>query len=282
MGPFSWAGINYNSTSATDATDLPYLYALGFRKLRMLIIACDSAGAKATWRAKCLLAKSYGFPYIIYGVSANGSAFNPLTAANWASYVAQVESEADYCEANGICDEFQIGNEEELHIDGTTLTGTTLRSNMRTLATDIQARFSGVVSLSASWSNEGTVGWISDNNIGDLDKIGINIYSLNAYDDKNFKGPIQNLQTAFTTKAYVSEWGLYSSWASVPTDVETQTLRVTARQKILNDISIPSAYFYNWISSNDQFGLKHTSGAYRQMFNALMTGNKRRVFIEVF
>ena len=57
---------------------------------------------------------------------------------------------AQWAQDNGVF-EFQIGNEEELHVDGTTMTAAQIRANLRDVATEVKAIFTnGNVSYSCS------------------------------------------------------------------------------------------------------------------------------------
>lgn len=274
MAVWSGLGMNYNSSTAiVDAVDLPYIYNKGIHKIRVLIVQHDSAAAKTAWRATALAAKAIGF-YVIYGCTEVGE----INAADWSTYSDNVIAEATYCQANNVCDEFQIGNELELRTSD--MSGETLRNNIRTLATAVQAVYSGVVSYSASRSEEGSVGFRQDATLGDLDKLGHNIYA-NTWDDlANFDLWTDQLITAFPGKTYISEWNLFSDSASIPTDADVRSRAIAARLNICVSNNL-DAYFYNYTNSSGTLGVKNSDGSYQTYWNNLTTNNKRRWFINV-
>lgn len=273
---WSGLGLNYNSTfGVVEATDLPYLRSWGINKIRPLIATYNDSASKLAWETRSLIMKSYGF-YVIYGITAGG---NTLTAANWASYTAQVIIEATWAAANGI-DEFQIGNEEEVHIDGTTLTYATLRSNLRTLAATIKALFPALKLSYSSTLSSGYTNWYTANEgIGQIDRIGFNVYpntTINfdiGFVNFNLSSIIAGLGAS---KSFISEFGIHTSGfgSVIGFSEDLCTQRFSLMLTAIKNAGFTEAYVYNYTDQNDVFGLKEQAGDYRYAW-ALLLGSRR-------
>lgn len=106
---------------------------------------------------------------VIWGVQSGGAT---LTAANCSDYANAVKAAAQWAQDNGIY-EFSIGNEEEAHVDGTTLTGTQVITNLKALATEVKEIFTiGNISYSYAWGYIDN--WIAEGK-GDIDLIAYNL-----------------------------------------------------------------------------------------------------------
>ncbi len=105
--PVKWSGIGMNLFPSEDAY-IETVLANGFTQVRHMVrTGQDIADSKAkvlSWIAKGA--------QVIWGVGAE----TPLTAANYSTYSDAVLSAAAWAEANGVY-EFEIGNEEEQHVD---------------------------------------------------------------------------------------------------------------------------------------------------------------------
>src|SRR5665648_373954 len=106
----------------------------------------------------------------IWGVSSNPTV---ITAENWVNFRQAILDAAQWAQDNGVY-EFQLGNEEEFHVDGTTMTVAQIIINLKSVATEVKAIFtSGKVSYSC-W--QGSIDdWIAAGK-GDIDILASNIY----------------------------------------------------------------------------------------------------------
>lgn len=112
----SFLAVNYPPTPAVNQIpDFSLLKNVGISKIRISAPDYEDAGYIADSRAAVLKAKSYGF-YVLYGVSSNSlnNGDYAITVHNWADYVTGATAEAIWAQANGV-DEFEVGNEEEVH-----------------------------------------------------------------------------------------------------------------------------------------------------------------------
>lgn len=215
--------------------------------------------------------------HVIWGVSSNPTV---ITAANWPAFRAKVLIEAQWCQDNGVT-EFQIGNEEEAHVDNTTMTVATVRNNLKTLATDVQAIFTrGNVSYSPA-SLVNTAEWISAWNSlgkGDLDTLGLNVYrDTGSLFDTAWKTNIDNLYANWGTNCFISEWSVsYRSLNTWSTQQERQAMGIAEMLDYIQASGIPKAYFFAWESSS--FGVFDGNTTYKLLWNILTMRNKRRWF----
>lgn len=272
MAAWSGLGMNYcyqtNTDVAIDA-DLTYLKSYGINKLRVILPDKEDAAGITAFRNVCLRAKLQDF-FVTWGITQSATT---LTAANFDSaYVDAVSTQAAWAQANGI-DQFSIGNELLLYVDGS-LTYITLAAKLRTLATTIQAIFTNGDVVYDEVQGNGLITEWHDNGIGDLDKIGFNIYG----DAGNtFEGYVTALYTNFGANVYLGEWGKSQAY-STNEDIENSYAQVIAsRLEHIKNSGITDAYFYLYqtpIASN--YRCKESDGTYRLRWQRLATDNGRR------
>lgn len=176
MPVLSGLGTNYNGQSTQYAADFAYWKSVGLQSVRVNIpnyVYPYNSATNATWRNCAVTVKQAGF-YTIWGTTS--TPHGALTSAMWQNYHDAVVAEAAYCQSQGyIFDYFEIGNELDLSIDGTTITQTQLYTNLQQLYLDVKAVYSGLVgyTLSASyavWAPYWTAG------AGNFPLISINMY----------------------------------------------------------------------------------------------------------
>ncbi len=188
----------YNT--AQVAADLAFLKSVGIVKLRIAYTTFDAASVTSL-QSLVQTALAAGF-YVVWGTTAGGS--SPVTATRWASFKNYVLTTlAPWAQAQSTTNlELAIGNEEELHCDGTTLTVATVISDLAQLAASVKTVYTiGQVSYQSpiTFLNN----WVA-NGLGGLDRIGFNAYSVVAAGLKNYA---TNVVTNFAGKGYLSEWG---------------------------------------------------------------------------
>lgn len=209
---------------------------------------------------------------------ANNPAYE-ITAANWNDYRLAVLDAAAWAQANGVF-EFQIGNEEEMHNDDTTLTDAQLLINLKSLATEVQAIFTrGNVSYSVGASTTFINNWIVAGR-GDLDLIELNIYrGGSAPFNNDWKTHISNMVDAFgADHTSITEFSLsYTSLDSYSTDEEEQATALLEMINYIKGLKIKKASFFNY-GPLDTFGARKADGTYRKIWELLKIQNdwKRR------
>lgn len=260
MGVWSGLGLNYKSFDPTNnAWDAQYFKGIGLNKLRIDIpgyLASKSTLDKEKATAKFF--HDQGF-YVIYGLTCGGG---PMNSTTWNDFATKQLSYVLECV--GCCDEYQVGNEEELHNDNTTLTDTQVRANVRALATQLKAlapslKFSYSTEQNAS-STSGSRAWTLEGK-GDLDLIGLNTYAgavksgavvTSVNQNNGFKTRVQEFSSTFKSNEwYVSEWNLEAGSANY--NAIPEELRMIEQQKMYQFIkaNCPSAYLYQYCAYND-------------------------------
>src|SRR5207245_6464246 len=145
MTIWSGIGINYGHQYIYDTTqaenDFSYFNLVGIVKTRIVMPPYNSSKIP-NCQDMVQRALNHGF-YVIWGVSTSGI----ITATVWAAYKNYVlNTLVPWAQSVGL-PELQLGNEFELHVDGTSLTAATVRSDIRSMATSIKSGgFTGKVS----------------------------------------------------------------------------------------------------------------------------------------
>jgi hypothetical protein len=223
---------------------------------------------------------------VTWGVSSNRFN-NPaymITAANWPAYRQGILDAAAWAQLNGVY-EFQLGNEEEYHVDGTTMLAAhnpatpsvpDIITNLKSVATDIkQNSIYTRGNISYSCFHENINDWISVGK-GDIDILASNVYMAWGVNNnpQPWKSEIDNLVKAFGTGGtYITEFGPNSSglkyWS--PDQVENEAADAAAVKTELDyikSVGITRADYYEYI--DDDFGARKISdGNYRQLWNTL-------------
>ncbi|MCA1565825.1 MAG: hypothetical protein LC803_09345 [Acidobacteria bacterium] len=257
-----WSGFGFNyghdvSTVAYDLTgtvnhDFGNLLAAGCTKLRLAYRPYNSNFMSHTYNL-ATYAKARGFR-VTAGVTVGTTGAN-LT--QWNAYIAALPSIATQYQTIGI-DEFAIGNEAELHIDGTTITATQARSDLKDAATACKAVFSGVVSYQADSGN--IAAWASAGR-GTIDRLGFNIYGS----DSSFRTNVSSVVTNFGANGYISEWSTQDGYIGSNWNEASWSDNLVSRSAFLEGSGIASAYFFCYNAgaynvAKDTWGLKASTG----------------------
>jgi hypothetical protein len=132
--------------------------------------------------------------------------------------------------------ELSIGNEEELHCDGATLTVATVITDLANLATEVKSMYTyGPVSYQSPitfYTN-----WAS-NGLGSLDRIGFNAYALGS----GIAVHANHVLTSFPGKGYLSEWGTPNGFLDFPSEALWRDT-LFSQVQALADVDIDSYYF---------------------------------------
>jgi hypothetical protein len=254
-----WSGLTGFTTSYICVEDFVDTWlANGFTEIRDLRYYTDISNLAGS-KAAVIAANAKGLKYI-WGVSSSA-----ITSSNWPTFRQAILDAAQWAQDNGVY-EFQIGNEEELHVDGTTMTVAQIITNLKSVATDVQAIFiNGNVSYSCS--AQGLYDWITAGK-GDIDILAFNLYiGAEGYYGNEWKTRIDNLVDAFGVDGtYITEFGpSASSLEDYSTDEEVQATAVTEMIEYIKASGIKRALFYSWIG--DEFGAVKADGTYRLLWN---------------
>jgi len=206
---------------------------------------------------------------VIWGVESSGVT---LTSSNWDDFADAVLAAAQWAQDNGVY-EFQIGNEEELHNDDDTLTDAQLFTNLKVLATAVQAIFTNG-NVSYSCDPDYISDWIAAGK-GDLDILACNIYMGG---DGWYEAPweywIDILVNAFGVDGtYLTEFSL--SWSSLDDYSADEVVQATALTEMIEYIKasgMTRALFFcykdpPWLSG---FGALKIDGTYRLLWNQVL------------
>jgi len=220
-------------------TDFNNMKAAGITKIRMGT-GFTATTLMAELQAVAVFAKTQGMTV------AFGSTFGSVvaTAANWPTYSTFVTGTlVPWATANKI-DELSIGNEEELHVDGITLTVAGVQANLQALATTVKGLFAKKVSYWAA-AQSTTISQWQGLGLGSLDFIGWNLY--NGVYAADFAGGLALVTAAFPTGAYIAEWNSSNGITDYDNDQVAWAADLAKRKAILNNAwQIPKAYFFTY------------------------------------
>lgn len=276
-----WSGLGVNHKSTANlVSDAAYFQSIGLNKIRVHL-AGDSAGI-AMWRGVAQQWYDLGF-YAMHGVATTGQT---LTATTWTTQAALITAEANAIAALSAprISEFQIGNEYELAVDGTTLTQAQLRTNLRALAVTIKAILPTIpVSYTTSFYQD-YASWASEG-IGTLDYLGLNVYGNILSGGVNWQrtysvGLATIIPAIGASKLKITEFNLDASntnFQNIPSD--KQALYMRDMQSFIKLSGIPSAYYYNYRGYQDQdnqFAVALNTGGFIPMWDPLYSNNKRK------
>lgn len=240
----------YNPTQVT--TDLKFLRSMGISKLRVAYPSFDDvSGTVAAIQSLVQTALGMGF-YVIWGTVSSGS--SKTDATRWAAFKNNTLTViAPWAQAQNSANlEISVGNEEELHCDGTTLTVATVVSDMASLATTVKGIYTvGKVSYQSPITFLSN--WVS-NGTGGLDRIGFNAYSLG----RGIGTLATNVVAAFPTIGYLSEWGSPNGFADFNNEIIWRD--IMGRQIVaLKASAISDAYYFAY--RDGSFGLPSNAWA---------------------
>ena len=262
--PVKWSGLGMNfGIYPSDDWDAYFdtLLANGFTQLRMhLPDYADSEDLTAS-KAAVLRAVAKGFD-VIWGVHASISG---ITADNWADFRQGILDAATWAQANGVY-EFQIGNEEEQHLDGPTMTQAQLIINLKDVATDVQAIFTNG-KISYTCLSHTISDWVTAGR-GDIDIIASNIY----WDDGGYwETNITNLIAGFgSDHTYITEFGLdYRGLDYYSEDEAVQATGIAEMIDYIKASGMTRAFFFCYTDPFclPGFGARKDDGTYRLLWN---------------
>lgn len=277
--------MNYKSLTKISQ-DINYFNSIGVRSIRPHIpYYTDSESTLTSWRNCAKAFHDAGF-WVTYGLSAGS-----IGSSTWDALSAAILTEAELCQQSNVCDDFEIGNEYELHlVDGWT-TATNLIPVLKTLATSVQSVFtSGTVSYSLSQGQENN--WISAGK-GDIDYLGLNTYgvykSSRYVDPASYQSAITNMHNAFgNSGSYISEFNIDFDGTRMDAVAAKHELSRAELSNMINYIKnkgYTKALLFQYCPPYDSEGAaKHytvyNDRSFRYMWNAVINDRKRISFIE--
>jgi len=289
--PVMWSGLGMNIFPTSDNTwglsssfeeRVDELLANGFTQLRIGVNYWAEASAVAIAKSAVTLAVSKGAE-VIWGV---GSGAGTITATNWLGYRQAILNNAQWAQDNGVY-EFQLGNEEEVHVDGSTMTGEQMIINLKDVATEVQAIFTrGNISYSFGWGYD--VDWIAAGK-GDIDIIAYNLYmGGDGTYTYPWKSDIDNLINAFGVDGtYLTEFGPSSSpLDDYSTDEAVQAAAVTEMIEYIKASGMKRAIFFCYYDDSrpfgpEGFGIVKTDGNYRLLWSQALLNSDSVKFATV-
>lgn len=271
---YGWqiASSTYNATQV--AADLAFLHLAGIRKLRLYLPGSLSSADIAAVQALAVQCLQAGF-HVRWGVCTAKSNLT-LTATQWTAYKTFVTGTiAPWAISVGL-PELILGNEEEGHADGTTLTAATVRADIKTMAASvISGGFIGVTAYDSEVNHSNIANWKADG-------IGTNLYLyFNQYDRlATFETSVAQQAAAFGSRTGISEFNGqnlnvaldgFKAFNNEP-DYYNDTL---TRIQAMKDYGISNFYWFTFRDGNavgytDVYALALTTGAYRQAMSAVL------------
>ena len=246
------------------------LLANGFTQLRIDVNYWNNPIAIGISREAIAIVVAKGAK-VIWGV---GSAAVPITASNWIGYRAGILTQAQWAQDNGVF-EYQIGNEEEVHVDGTTITGEQMITNLKEVATEVKQIFTNG-NISYSFGFGFIDKWISQGK-GDIDILAHNMYmGGNGSYNYPWKQEITKLINAFGIDGfYLTEFGpSYSALDDYGNEAE-QAVAVTEMINYIKSVGLKRSLFFCYYDNSkpygpEGFGVVKTDGTKRLLWNSLI------------
>jgi hypothetical protein len=261
--PVIWSGLGMGLYFSQESY-IDTLLAKGFEELRIDIPDYQNTTWLNNSKAAVIRAVAKGAK-VIWGVSSNNdnSADYTITTENWPTFRQAILDAAQWAQDNGVY-EFQLGNEEENHIDGKTMTVAQIITNLKSVATDVQEIFTnGDISYScARWA---IADWVTAGR-GDIDVLASNIYKR-TIGNTIWQTEITALVEGFGVEhTYLSEFSLNpTSLDTYSTDEAVQAAGVTEMIEYIKASGITRALFYAW--HGDEFGVVKDDETYRLLWN---------------
>jgi hypothetical protein len=270
-----WSGLGFCTNSQADTATFDSMadnmLGNGFTELRIDVPSYQKTAIVAQSKAAVIRAIAKG-ARVIWGVSSNSfeDPADVITAASWPSFRQAILDAAAWAQANGVF-EFQIGNEEEYHVDGTTMTIPKIITNIKGVAAEAKAIFTrGNISYSFSYNHLSY--WLSAGK-GNIDLLGMNVYrtwgTVNGAND--WKGKIDSFVAAFSP-GYITEFSLNTQGLQYySTDEAVQAAALTEMIDYFKSSGITRAIFFKYQSA--PFGAWNWDGTYKLIWDRAIINN---------
>jgi hypothetical protein len=137
MTIWSGIGMNYGHQAVYDPsqadTDFNYLLSKSLTRVRIAMPDYRDMTNIPNCQDMVTRALAKGF-YVVWGVTTSGT----INATMWNAFKSYVMTTLVPWAQTADLSELSLGNEFELHVDNTTLTATTVRADLRSLASSIK------------------------------------------------------------------------------------------------------------------------------------------------
>jgi len=274
--PQKWSGLGMGLFFPWES-DVDTMLANGFTELRIDIPSYQHGDL--VWSKAMVIRTIAKGAKVVWGVSSNPDD-NPdytITANNWPAFRQAILDNAQWAQDNGVY-EFQIGNEEESHIDGTTMTVSQLIVNLKSVATEVKTIFTNG-NVSYSCRHDYINNWVTAGK-GDLDILASNVYRKGNLYDEPWQTEIDSLVNAFGVDGtYLTEFNL--SWFtldSYSTDEAVQAVALTEMIEYIKASGITRAFYFCW---KGYLGAMKDDGTYRSLWNQALLNSDSVKFATV-
>lgn len=248
--------------------DLAEIKSHGIRKIRVAMPTYNSSVAIEKLKQVCLYAKNAGF-FVTWGLAVGDY---PLTSLTLPDYYSAVLSLASWAELNKI-DMFSLGNEIEINHDES-ISDFDIRNMLRSLASDVKLVYSHGPLIYTCVGNldSDSADWISENNLGDIDILGVNVYVYNGDGFSWFWSIVHNASVAFAGRFCLTEFNL---WGGDGWDYFNNLSETELAQKIFHTLDLLSdfpdidLYFFCWRFPSDYWATKKANGELREWWRVL-------------
>lgn len=287
MGLYANFGINYQATQSNWANDAAYFSKVGLEYIRINYAPLSNPWAQGTpgttgtaniaayFRLCAQTFVATGIN-VSYGPTGFGLAGGQMTATIWSQYRTALLAEAAYLQSIGLALwAFEIGNELEFQADGTTLTVSQLRANIRQLATDVKAVYT-LSPITYGVSGNYAAGWVSDAILGGLDTLSYHPYGTVRNNGSGVvftnidSGLLASFVSTFGVRGYISEFNLDAGSANIP--LLDSPGQVTAMKQLLATIQssgIGQYFVFEWggpLSGSNRWAMLNTNGSINPMW----------------
>lgn len=292
MGVWNGIGLNYKSRNPeVIAFDNNYFQGIGARPyIRVHIPAFNgsavwNSATYKTWRDTALLWRLLGYD-VMFGI-----AWGNINHSEWQRYHDHCVAEAAYCLQIGAANEFNIGNEGEMHLNGMTLVE--FRQKTRELATDVKAVFPAPNKVIYTFPNFSIYGdgWIAEG-VGDMDYLGGNVYgnynpTTKWYNRNNYRNQIPKMVNGLGSKYIITEFNVEAEAAKFNVfrdDEERFEDEFAEMYRFIKASGVERAMLYQYragndIDAGDSFFLRYNDNRFEPAWNAVVSNNGRRIYV---
>lgn len=285
-------GVNYKAKQENWASDIEYFKRIGLNIIRPSLSSFPNssytAGSEAEvegsiewWRQCAQQFLDEGFT-VAYGIARVSVSAGNFTATVWDQYRLNVLADAAYNQSIGFAPDFyQIGNEIEGIIDGTTLTQAQLITNLKSLATEVKAIYPLAKKLVYSTYNLNQTNldlWLAAG-LGDLDVLGGNIYAQTTANGQGFifgdMGKLGILIKTFgADRVILTEFGIdgnSSQYNAAPARNRNYVMRhIYAGIRELGFTTAIAYSYVGYLEEDNDFALKNIDGSFDVQWGILL------------
>ena len=274
-----WSGLGMGLFSTKNSSEfdeyVDILLVNGFTELRIGLPDYTDTTYIAQTKAAIVRAVAKGAK-VIWGIC---SGQNLITAESWVNFRAAILDTAQWAQDNGVY-EFLIGNEEEMKVDGTTMTVAQLIINLKEVATEVKQIFTNGNVAYSCWAIK-IDEWIAAGK-GNIDILASNIFmGGDGFYDNHWKTLINKLVNAFGSEGtYLTEFApSYSSLDDYSEDEAMQAEAVNEMIEYIEASGITRALYFVW--KCDDFGVMKDNGTYRFLWDHALLNSGSEKFTAV-